>query len=198
MFVEHYDFDHDYAQELRDEWNENAKKIRTIAIILSIVMIVVGVLCFAFQSTAFAVMTVLAAVVLVVIGVMHLVNFFKMPPFLRDPLAVLNGVFSILVAILLFVAPLTATATALGFIFAFLLLASGFEKLGLGWRLGFYLDMKHGWITFSAVLDIILAVLFFIMPIVGVSAVGYLIAAYLVVAGIAVLIEAISFKPEAA
>ena len=195
MFNERYDYRHDYAEEFHEKYEENANKIRTWSIVIAILMIVVGVLCFIFPSDAFSAMTVVAGIVLIVMGIAELVAFYRMPAFMRDPMALLNAVFSFLAAVLLFVMPVYSTAAALGIIFAFMLLSSGFEKLGLGWRMSFYApDEKHTGLTVSAVVDIVLAVVFFIMPITGITAVGYLIAAYLVVAGIALLIEGISFK----
>ena len=191
-----YDYRHDYSQDFHDEWDKNIKKVRTCAIVIAILMIVIGVLCIIFPSDSFTVVIYLAGIVLCALGIAQLIGFYRAPIFMRDPLIILNGIFAILVAILLFASPVAATASVIGYVLAFLLLSSGFEKLGLGWRIGFFTEQKHGWITFSAVLDIIMAVLFFIMPIAGITAVGYLIAAFLIVAGIAILIECVSFKRE--
>ena len=195
MFSDRYDLNHDYAEELREKWNENVKKARWSAIIIAIVMIVVGVLCFIYPADSFAFMLFVAAIALIAHGIAEIVSFYQAPMFMRDPMALLNAVFSFLVALILFSMPVEVTASMLGIVVAFMLLSNGFEKLGLGWRLGYYLDESHGWITFSAVLDIVCAVLFFLSPITGIATVGYIIAAYLMIAGVALLIEGISFKP---
>ena len=195
MFSDRYDLNHDYAEELREKWNENVKKARWTAIIIAIVMIVVGVLCFIYPTDSFAFMLFVAAIALIAHGIAEIVSFYQAPMFMRDPMALLNAIFSFLVALILFSMPVEVTASMLGIVVAFMLLSNGFEKLGLGWRLGYYLDESHGWITFSAVLDIVCAVLFFLSPITGIATVGYIIAAYLMIAGVALLIEGISFKP---
>ena len=195
MFSDRYDLNHDYAEELREKWNQNVKKARWTAIIIAIVMIVVGVLCFIYPTDSFAFMLFVAAIALIAHGIAEIVSFYQAPMFMRDPMALLNAIFSFLVALILFSMPIEVTASMLGIIVAFMLLSNGFEKLGLGWRLGYYLDESHGWITFSAVLDIVCAVLFFLSPISGIATVGYIIAAYLMIAGVALLIEGISFKP---
>ena len=195
MFHDRYDLNHDYAEELRQKWNDNVKKVRWSAIFIAIVMIVVGVLCFVFPSDTFAFILFVAAIALIVHGISEIVSFYQAPMFMRDPMALLNAIFSFLMALILFSMPVEVTAATLGIILAFMLLSNGFEKLGLGWRLGYYLDQDHGWITFSAVLDIVCAVFFFLSPVSGITTVGYIIAAYLVIAGLALLIEGISFKP---
>ena len=195
MFDDRYDFDHDYAEDLKERWNSNIKKIRLSMIIVAAVMIVAGVLCFVFPTDTFAFMVVIAAIVLVARGVMQIIEFYRSPMFLRDPLALLGGIFAILVAAMIAVAPLKATATTLGFVLAFTLLSNGLEKFGLNWRLKFYLGARDSWVTFSAIVDIVVAVFFFLAPVTGLTAVGYLVAAYLVLSGLGQLIEAISLKP---
>ena len=195
MPMNRYDFNEDYAHEFKEKVEARLEKSWWQMLIVAIVMIVIGVLCFVFPSDTFSVVLVIAGILLIVQGIMQIVMFYRMPVFMRDPLAILNGLFSILTAILLISMPTVVSAAAFGFIFAFMLLSSGFEKLGLGWRMNFYdAEKKHTALTVSAVLDIVLGILFFIMPITGLLAVGYLIAAYLVVAGIALVIESVSFK----
>ena len=195
MFHGHYEYDHDYAEELRGKWNEHVKNARIWTIVISIIMIIIGVLGFIYPADTFAFMLFLAAIALIVNGICEIVTFYQAPMFMRDPMAILNAVFSFLVALMLFASPIDLTASTLGIILALMLLSSGFEKLGFGWRLGFYTNESHGWLTFSAVLDIVCAVLFFLSPISGISTLGYILAAYLVVMGIALLIEGISLKP---
>ena len=195
MFDDRYDFDHDYAEDLREEWNKNVKTYRRNSAIIAVVMIVVGVLCFIFPTDTFAVMLYVAAAALIVRGVLQIIGFYRTVPFLRDQLGLLGGIFSILVAVLMFASPLKATATTLGYVLAFLLLSNGLEKFGFNWRIKFFLGERDSWVTFSAVLDIVVAVVFFLAPVTGLTAVGYLVAAYLVLSGLGQLIEAISFKP---
>lgn len=44
-----FDSDYDYIDEFTTQWNERYKKIKRIGIILSVVLILIGILCFAFS-----------------------------------------------------------------------------------------------------------------------------------------------------
>ena len=49
---------------------------------------------------------------------------------------------------------------------------------------------KTGFLTFSGILNIILAVIFLLLPFMSALALNYILAAYLVIMGVALLIEA--------
>lgn len=192
---DHYNPNEDYAEEFKEDWNKHRKWSRVGAIIAGIIMIVIGILCFIYPTDSFAAMLYVVAIVLAVVGVLQIVAFFMMPHVMRDPMMLLEAAFSILISIALFYSPLDLSVTTIAYMLAFLLIAAALEKLGGVWRIKFVNeDFKTTWITVSAILDLVLAVIFFIMPITGMSVIGYLLAAYLVVAGIAMLVEAISFK----
>ena len=72
---------------------------------------------------------------------------------------------------------------------AFLLIFSGAEKLSLASRLRYFRIPHTGSMTFSGVLNIILAVVFLLLPFVSALALNYILAAYLIIMGIALLIE---------
>ena len=45
-----FDSDYDYIDEFKTQWNERYKKAKRMSIILSIVLILIGILCFAFPE----------------------------------------------------------------------------------------------------------------------------------------------------
>ena len=48
-----FDSDYDYIDEFTTQWNERYKKAKRMSIILSIVLIFIGILCFAFPEKVF-------------------------------------------------------------------------------------------------------------------------------------------------
>ena len=45
-----FDSDYNYIDEFTTQWNERYKKVKRTSIILSIVLILIGILCFAFPE----------------------------------------------------------------------------------------------------------------------------------------------------
>ena len=60
-----FDSDYDYIDEFTTQWNERYKKIKRIGIILSVVLILIGILCFAFPEKVFTTIQIIAAIGLI-------------------------------------------------------------------------------------------------------------------------------------
>ena len=185
-----FDSDFDYVQELIDTWNSRRKKMRTAYIIIAAVLLIAGILTAVFPVSIFAVMQYFAAAAVIVIGIYHFVTFASMTYYFRDYMLLLSGILNVLIGIMLFFMPVALTVQVITFLLAFLLIFSGAEKLSLASRLR-YFRIPHTWsMTFSGVLNIILAVIFLLLPFVSALALNYILAAYLIIVGIALLIEA--------
>ena len=91
---------------------------------------------------------------------------------------------------MLFIMPVTLSVQIFTFMLAFILIFSGVEKLSLASRLRYFRIPHTGSLTFSGILNIILAVIFLLLPFVSALALNYILAAYLVIIGAALLIEA--------
>ena len=63
-----FDSDYDYIDEFTTQWNERYKKAKRMSIILSIVLIFIGILCFAFPEKVFTTIQIIAAIGLIVWG----------------------------------------------------------------------------------------------------------------------------------
>ena len=185
-----FDSDFDYVQELIDTWNSRRKKIRTAYIIIAAVLLIAGILTAVFPVSIFAVMQYFAAAAVIVIGIYHFVTFASMTYYFRDYMLLLSGILNVLIGIMLFFMPVALTVQVITFLLAFLLIFSGAEKLSLASRLRYFRIPHTGSMTFSGVLNIILAVIFLLLPFVSALALNYILAAYLVITGIALLIEA--------
>lgn len=185
-----FDSDFDYVQELIDTWNSRRKKMRTAYIIIAAVLLIAGILTAVFPVSIFAVMQYFAAAAVIVIGIYHFVTFASMTYYFRDYMLLLSGILNVLSGIMLFFMPVALTVQVITFLLAFLLIFSGAEKLSLASRLRYFRIPHTGSMTFSGVLNIILAVIFLLLPFVSALALNYILAAYLIIVGIALLIEA--------
>ena len=185
-----FDSDFDYVQELIDTWNSRRKKMRAAYIIIAAVLLIAGVLTAVFPVGIFTVIQYFAAVAVIAVGIYHFVAFASMTYYFRDYMLLLSGILNVMIGIMLFVMPVALTVQVITFLLAFLLIFSGAEKLTLASRLRYFRIPHTGSATFSGLLNIILAVVFLLLPFVSALALNYILAAYLVITGITLLIEA--------
>ena len=186
-----FDSDFDYVQELIDTWNRRRKKMRTAYFIMAVVLLIAGVLTAVFPLGIFAVIQYFAALAVIIIGIYHFVAFASMTYYFKDYMLLLSGILNVLIGVMLFVMPVTLTVQVITFMLAFLLIFSGAEKLSMASRLRYFRIPHTGSLTFSGILNIILAVIFLLLPFVSALALNYILAAYLLLTGAALLVEAI-------
>ena len=186
-----FDSDFDYVQELIDNWNRRRKKMRTAYFIMAAVLLIAGVLTAVFPVGIFAVIQYFAALAVIIIGIYHFVAFASMTYYFKDYMLLLSGILNVLIGVMLFVMPVTLTVQVITFMLAFLLIFSGAEKLSMASRLRYFRIPHTGSLTFSGILNIILAVIFLLLPFVSALALNYILAAYLLLTGAALLVEAI-------
>lgn len=186
-----FDSDFDYVQELIDTRNRRRKKMRTAYFIMAAVLLIAGVLTAVFPVGIFAVIQYFAALAVIIIGIYHFVAFASMTDYFKDYMLLLSGILNVLIGVMLFVMPVTLTVQVITFMLAFLLIFSGAEKLSMASRLRYFRIPHTGSLTFSGILNIILAVIFLLLPFVSALALNYILAAYLLLTGAALLVEAI-------
>ena len=186
-----FDSDFDYVQELIDTWNRRRKKMRTAYFIMAAVLLLAGVLTAVFPVGIFAVIQYFAALAVIIIGIYHFVAFASMTYYFKDYMLLLSGILNVLIGVMLFVMPVTLTVQVITFMLAFLLIFSGAEKLSMASRLRYFRIPHTGSLTFSGILNIIVAVIFLLLPFVSALALNYILAAYLLLTGAALLVEAI-------
>ena len=86
---------------------------------------------------------------------------------------------------------MTVTVEVITFMLAFLLIFSGAQKISFASRLKYFRIPHTGSLTFSGVLNIILAVIFLLLPFMSALTLNYILAAYLIITGAALFAEAI-------
>lgn len=185
-----FDSDFDYVQELIDTWNKNRRKVRTAYFVIATVLIIAGILTAVFPVSIFAVIQYLAAIAVIAVGIYHFITFASMTYYFKDYMLLLSGILNVLMGVMLFIMPVTLTVQVTTLLLAFLLIFNGVEKLSLASRLRYFRIPRTGSLTFSGILNIVLAVIFMLLPFVSALALNYILAAYLVLTGTALLIEA--------
>lgn len=189
-----FDSNFDYVQELRDAWERGRKKMRNTYLILAAVLLIAGILIAIFPVGVFAIIQYMAAIAMIVVGLYHFISYTSMTYYFRDPMLLISGILNVLMGILLFVMPVELTVQVITFLLAFLLIFTGAEKISFALRLRYYRVPHTGSLIFSGVICIILAVIFLFLPFVTALALNYILAAYLIITGIALLAEAVGMS----
>ena len=186
-----FDSEFDYVQELIDTWNKKRKKVRTAYFIIAAVLFLAGILTAVFPVRVFAVIQYLAAAAVIVIGIYHFVAYTSMTYYFKDGMLIMSGILNILIGIMLLIMPVTLTVQVITFMLAFLLIFTGAQKISFASRLKYFQIPNTGSLTFSGILNIILAVIFLLLPFVSALALNYILAAYLIITGAALFVEAL-------
>ena len=90
--------------------------------------------------------------------------------------------------------PVTITVSTLSFLFAFVLLVNGIQKITWGSRLSFFRVINTNYLSLTGWINLLLGIIFMVMPFQSALVINYILAAYLIVAGISLLVEVSSMK----
>lgn len=183
---------YDPIGEIVAQWNQRIKHLRRSCIVLSILLLGIGILCLTFPQGIFVAIQWIGAAGFILYGFYHLWMYFCMPSFFRDPLLLIIGILCLITGIVVIDMPTMVTMTALSLMLGMFLLFIGAEKLSRARQLRIYRLMNTMPITISAILTILVAVFFLLMPTFSALTLHYLLAIYLIVSSIALLIEAFS------
>lgn len=189
-----FDQNYNYVDEFTTQWNNKFKKIRNGGILLSLVLILIGILCIAFPKQVFTTIQVLAALGLVLWGVGSIYTYFTTTFFFRDSLWLATGILNILLGFTLCTMPITFTVSTLTIVLAMLLLVNGISKVSFSSKLRFFQIIDTSLMNLTGWLNILLGIIFVVMPLQSALVINYLVAAYLIFAGICLLIEVVSMK----
>lgn len=189
-----YDPNHDYVSDYIDQWNRQIRATKIWMAVIGIVLVITGLASAIAPFSMYAFIQTFAAVALVMHGASHLVSYFQTPQFFRNGATFASGLLNALLGILLLVLPATLTAGTIVFLLAFLLVTMGIERISFAQNMKYYQlgGSTAGMIT--GIVDIVLGIVFALMPLFASAAISILISAYLVVAGVALIVESLSIK----
>lgn len=189
-----YDPNHDYVNDYIDQWNRQIRATKIWMAVIGIALVVTGLASAIAPFSMYAFIQTFAAVALIVHGASHLVSYFQTPQFFRNGATLASGILNALLGVLLLALPATLTAGTIVFLLAFLLVTMGIERISFAQNMKYYQlgGSTAGMIT--GIVDIVLGIVFALMPLFASAAISILISAYLVVAGVALIVESLSIK----
>ena len=186
--------DFNFVEEFKKDWNEKIKKLRWTCLILSILMIIVGFVCLFFPIKTFNIMKIIVSIVFICFGIYSIVTHCLTTLYFKDPIIIMIGITHILFGVLLFQMPTEITAMSLTMMLAIMLLFYGAQKIAFSRRLSFFGLIDTNIYTTSGIMTIMLSIIFMVLPLTSAIIINYIIAAYLIVDGITLFIEAINMK----
>lgn len=193
--MQHYDSSFDHVGDFVERWNEGVRGTRALAIGLGALLTLAGVASLASPLSLYAVIQTVIAVALIAGGAAGIVGYVRTPELFRSPVALVTGILNALLGILVLALPSYLTAGTLTLLLAFLFIASGAERLSSAHRMRYFGFEGTGVSTATGVLNIVAGVVFLIAPLFSSLVLGYLMAAYLIVAGASLMAEGVAMRP---
>lgn len=190
-----FDSNRDYTGEFIDRWNASIKRTKVWMVILSLLLIVAGAFAAMAPYSLYALIQGIASAAFVVYGAVQIGSYLFTPELFRSPTMVVMGVLNLLLGIGLTALPAYITASTLVFLLAFLFIMTGIERLTFSHRMRYFQLPHTGMGTATGIINIILGVVFLALPVFSSLVLSYIVAAYLVVGGATLLIEALAMHP---
>ena len=193
--MQHYDSSFDHVGDFVERWNEGVRGTRALAIGLGALLALAGVASLASPLSLYAVIQTVIAMALIAGGAAGIVGYVRTPELFRSPVALVTGILNALLGVLVLALPSYLTAGTLTLLLAFLFIASGAERLSSAHRMRYFGFEGTGVSTATGVLNIVAGVVFLIAPLFSSLVLGYLMAAYLIVAGASLVAEGVAMRP---
>ena len=188
-------FNDDFAH--RDEfeawWNSQVKKTRAGMVVWGVLMILAGIFAAGAPFSFYAIIQLVAGFALIIHGFVHVFSYVRAPEALRSSSTLVSGILNALLGFMLLVLPSLLTASTLVYLFAFLFILGGVDRLSYAHQMK-RLEMPYAAAIAVGVINIVVGVVFILMPLLSTLMLGYILAAYLIVGGITLLIEAATVK----
>lgn len=193
--MERYDSNFDHVGDFVDRWNAGVRRTRLWAIVVAALLVVVGIASAFDPLSLYVIIQALITVALIAGGVGQIVSYVRTPELFRSAGMLVMGVLNVLLGFMLLVLPLYLTMGSVVLLVAFLFIVAGAERVSYAHRLRYFDFPNTGVITATGVLNIVAGVVFLLMPLVSGVALGYIMAAYLIIGGASLFVEALSMKP---
>lgn len=191
----YFDMDNfNYPEELQKNWNKRLRSMRILALLLAILMIALGILCFMYPVKTMGILEKCAAFLILLMGIYGIVSYFNTPLYFRQSFELLAGICNIILGGLLLFSPASLGLSTFSFLFAMISMILGIGLLHFASQLRFFGALETGWMLVDGILAILLAILLIAMPMIGPMMISYLLACYLCIGGIILLIETVNMK----
>jgi len=183
-----------FMQDLADIWNRKLKSVRVASFIAGFVMAALGVLCLIFKTESMTVLEIIASAVIIALGAVKVVFYFRFPIPFRSAGLLADGVLDAIIGILLISSPISISVTAYAFMFALVLMVFGIEEVELGHRLGFFTMGNYGWIIAGGFINIAASIALFLAPLYSGFVINYVLAFYLCAGGLDLIIDGFAMR----
>lgn len=177
-----------------EKWNQKLRSIRIAGVCLGVLMVICAGFCVYYPYETMRVLQLACAMIVLLLGVYQLVDFYFMPILLRDAGTLIGGVLNLVIGMMLLFSPMEITVSAFAYMFGFILMVFGVNKITFANKLHFFAVSDYGWVIGSGILNIAAAAAFLIMPMVSTVFLQYVLAGYLFIGGLALLIEVAAMK----
>lgn len=184
----------DFVRVFSENWNRKLKSVRLLGAAVGVCMLVCAVLCMQAPSPMQKAMKIAAALVIIALGMYQLVDYYYMPILLRDAGTLINAVLNTVIGMLLMFSPEGITVSVFAYMFGFVLLIFGINKITFANKLHFFGILDYGWVIAGGVLNILAAAAFLILPLVSLVVLQTVLAGYLAIGGITLLVDVITMK----
>lgn len=185
-------YNDDIIDDMNDRLNKRLNTMRTVGIVISIAMIICGILCLMFPTKTLSAIVIIGAIMLIVSGVYQIIDYVSLPSMLRFAGNMSCGIINVIIGLILLISPKQLTIHVLVYIFGFILLFYGINKLTFAHQLSYFNMYGYSWSVMTSIIMIIVALIFLISPMFVSIILSYILAIYLIVEGITQLVEVIN------
>ncbi len=184
-------YNDDIIDDMNDRLNKRLHTMRIVGIVISIVMIICGILCLVFPTKTLSTIVIIGAIMLMVSGVYQIIDYVSLPSILRWAGNMSSGVINVIIGLILLISPKQVTIHVLVYIFGFILLFYGINKLTFAHQLSYFNMQGYSWPIITSIITIIVALIFLISPMVVSIVLSYMLAIYLIAEGVTQLVEVV-------
>ncbi len=162
-------------------------------IVISIIMIVLGILFFIWPLITVVGLEYIASIGILIFGAYQVIRFIVGPSGTRQGWTLASGILLVIVGIMALSMGIINRAFMFAFLLGFLAMIAGINQLA---SVGAFkkAGQSTGWLIASGIINIVLAAFLLIAPFAATWALQIVFGIYLLVGGIAFLVEILSFK----
>ncbi|MCD7839052.1 MAG: DUF308 domain-containing protein [Erysipelotrichaceae bacterium] len=184
-------YNDDIIDDINDRLNKRLHIMRIVGIVIAIVMIICGILCLIFPTKTLSAIVIIGAIMLIVSGVYQIIDYVTLPSMLRWAGNMSCSIINVMIGLILLISPKQLTIHVLVYIFGFILLFYGINKLTFAHQLSYFNMQGYSWPIMTSIITIVVAIIFLVSPMFVLVVLSYMLAIYLIVEGLTQFIETI-------
>lgn len=148
--------DFDFRSEFVGKWNKKIHSLRVAGIIVAILMIICAILCMIYPVKSVTIIGTIATGLILILGIYQIIDYIAAPPLFRGPGGLVSAICNLLIGLLLICSPIEMTINTFAFIFGFILMVYGLNKLSFAHQLSFFGIESYGWVIFTGIINVLI------------------------------------------